>query len=191
MRQNFGRIYPSNIPTPDLRCGPGDDIVLFFGPERFQIAKFPYTFLYIDGDPMIILGKDGNAITIDYLLLNDTNGDNLVRIDKNTFWIKPTVERFMILDRSKLEIADHSGNVALALSFLNDKHLFIAGRFAYYGFVVTIDNKGMDVTFPNGLHTGIGVDNCFHDHKVEIKQDGLHATSSIRGATDLWIQGPP
>lgn len=53
MRRNFGRTYPSNISMPDLRCGPGDDIVLFFGPERFQIATFPYTFLYIDGNPMI------------------------------------------------------------------------------------------------------------------------------------------
>lgn len=140
---------------------------------------------------MIILGNDGIAITIDYLLLNDTNGDNLVRIDKNTFWIKPTVDRFMIPDRSKLKIADHSGNIALVLQFINDKHLFIAGRFAYHGSVVTIDNKGIDVTFPNGKDTGMGTDNCFYGHQVEIKEDGLHATSVIKGATDLWIQAPP
>jgi hypothetical protein len=54
--------------------------------------------LYIDGDPIISLDREGDAITVDYLLLNDTNGDNIARIDKDVFWIKPTIERLMVPD---------------------------------------------------------------------------------------------
>jgi hypothetical protein len=138
MRSYYGRLYPSNVFMPDKRCGPGDDTVLFSGPNTFQTTQYPYTFLYIEGKPIISLGKSGNSITIDYLLLNDINGDNLVHISKDEFWIKPTIERLIIPDRSRLEIADHTGDKALTLYFMNSTHLYIAGKFAYHGFIVDI-----------------------------------------------------
>ena len=151
----------------------------------------PYTFLYIDGDPIISLGRDGEAITIDYLLLNDANGDNIAHIDKNDFWIKPSIERLMVPDRSKLAINDHSGRVALALWFLNSRHIFIAGNFVYHGFIVQIGNKGIDITLPNGKHLVTLDDDCFYGHEMFITNAGLDAIPRSPGATELKILAPP
>jgi hypothetical protein len=62
MRRTYGRIYPGNVPVEDERCSPGSDILLFSGLNRFQVTEFPYTFLYVDGDPIISLGREGDAI---------------------------------------------------------------------------------------------------------------------------------
>ena len=181
MRRNYGRLYPSNVAMPDKTCGPGDDVVLFSGPNSFQMAETPYTFLHIDGDPIITLSRDGDAIAIDYLLLNDANGDNIVHIDKNEFWIKPSIERLMVPDRSKLAINDHSGHIALALWFMNSRHIFIAGKFVYHGFIVEIGNKGIDITMQNGKHLVTLNDDCFYGHEMFITNAGLDAVSRSSG----------
>ena len=186
MRRNYGQVYPSNISTPDSRCGPGDDVALFFGPNSFQVTDFPYTFLYIDGDPIISLGRGGDAITIDYLLLNDTNGDNIVNINKNIFWIKPDIERLMVPDRSKLAIADHSGHTALVLWFMNRTHLFVAGHFAYHGFTVDVHDT-VDIALPNGQHLRKFSDNCFYNHQLFLTTAGLDAVSPAKGTTELKL----
>jgi hypothetical protein len=59
----------------------------------------------------------------------------------SAYYIKPSIERLMVPDRSKLLIANHTGNIALALDFLNSTHLFIAGKFVYHGFTVDLDNN--------------------------------------------------
>ena len=182
MRINYGRIYPSDVLLPDKRCAPGDDIILFSGPNSFQATDFPYTFLYIDGDPIISLGRENEAITIDLLLLNDTNGDNIAHIDKDEFWIKPTIERMMVPDRSKLAIKDHSGNIALVLWFLNSTHIFIAGKFVYHGFTVEIGNSGIDIALPNGQHLRKLADDCFYNHQMFVTTLGLDAVSPTKGA---------
>jgi hypothetical protein len=187
MRMNYGRIYPSNEMLPDKRCAPGDDIILFSGPNSFQATTFPYTFLYIDGAPIISLGREGNAITMDYLLLNDTNGENIVHIDKDVFWIKPTIERMMVPDRSKLAIKDHSGNTALVLWFLNSTHIFIAGKFVYHGFTVDIGNSGIDITLPSGQHLRKLADDCFYNHQLFVTTLGLDAVSPTKGAVELKL----
>jgi hypothetical protein len=166
---------------PGKRCGPGDDTVLFSGPNTFQTTHYPYTFLYIEGKPIISLGKSGNSITIDYLLLNDINGDNLVHISKDEFLIKPTIERLIIPDRSRLEIADHTGDKALTLYFMNSTHLYIAGKFAYHGFIVDIDDSGIDITLPNGKHLVTLNDNCFYNHQLFVTTAGLDAVSPTKG----------
>ena len=167
-------------------AGPGDDVALFFGPNSFQVTDFPYTFLYIDGDPIISLGGDGDEITIDYLLLNDKNGDNIVNINKDIFWIKPDIERLMIPDRSKLAIADHSGHTALVLWFMNRTHLFIAGHFSYHGFTIDIHEK-VDITLPNGQHLRKFSDNCFYNHQLFLTTAGLDAVSPTKGTTELKL----
>jgi hypothetical protein len=187
MRSYYGRVYPSNVLMPDMRCGVGDDIMLYPGQNNFQMTNFPYTFLYIDGDPIISLGKEGDAITIDYLLLNDTNGDNIARIDKDMFWIKPTIERLMVPDRSKLLIADHSGRIALALDFLNSAHLFIAGKFAYHGFIVEIDDSGIEITLANGTKLRKLNNDCFYNHQLFVTAAGLDAVSPTTGAVELKL----
>lgn len=187
MRSYYGRLYPSNISMIDKRCGPGDDTVLFSGPNTFQTTQYPYTFLYIDGKPIISLGKNGNAITIDYLLLNDTNGDSIVHIDKDEFWIKPTVERLIIPDRSRLEIAGRTGDKALKLYFMNSTHLYIAGKFTYHDFIVDIGNSGIDITLPNGKHLVTLNDNCFYNHQLFVTTAGLDAISPTKGTTELRI----
>jgi hypothetical protein len=191
MRRSYGTLYPSNVSMPDKTCGPGDDVVLFSGPNSFQMTQTPYTFLYIDGDPIITLSRDGDAIVINYLLLNDTNGDNIVRIDKNEFWIKSSVERLMVPDRSKLAINDHSGHIALALWFLNSRHIFIAGKFVYHGFSVEVGNKGINITLPNGKHLVTLDDACFYGHEMLITNAGLDAISRSPGATELKVAPPP
>ncbi|HZZ21120.1 MAG TPA: hypothetical protein VFE60_00350 [Roseiarcus sp.] len=188
MRSYYGYIYPSNVNMPDKRCGPGDDIGLYPGANNFQMTRFPYTFLSIDGDPIIALSKVGDAISIDYLMLYDTNGDNIVRIDKNEFWIKSSVQRFMTPNRSQLAIADHTGSVALALNFLNKKHLAIDGKFFYHGFTVEIGKLGIDITFPNGKHLGSINDDCFYGHELFISASGVDAVSPMEGATNLKIK---
>jgi hypothetical protein len=191
MRRNYGKIYPSNVSMPNKTCGPGDDIVLFSGQNSFQMTETPYRFLYIDGDPIITLSRDGDAIAIDYLLLNDANGDNIVHIDKNEFWIKPSIERLMVPDRSKLVINDHSGHVALALWFLNSRQIFIAGKFVYHGFIVEIGNEGINITMPNGKHLVTLNDDCFIGHEMFITNAGLDAISRSPGATEVIVTPTP
>jgi hypothetical protein len=189
MRRNYGRIYPSNIATsPQKKCGPGDDIVLYPGQNSFQISSFPYTFLTIDGRPVISLGRDGDAISIDTLWLEDEKGNIIAHVNKDEFWIDPTVERFMVPDRSKLAIADHSGKVALLLWFMNKNHLFVDGNFHYHGFTVSIGNSGIFTTLADGKTLGGGLnDDCFYDHQIYVDAMGLTANSKQKGATDLKI----
>jgi hypothetical protein len=188
MRRSYGHIYPSNVAVPDKRCASGDNILLFPGPNSFQVTEFPYTFLYIDGDPIISLGREGDAISIDYLLLNDTNGDNIAHIDKDEFWIKPSIERLMVPDRSRLAIQDHSGHSALNLYFLNANHLYITGKFVYHGFTVDVGKDGIDVTLANGKHAGLFSDDCFYNHRVMVTTSGLDFISPSKGATNVRIR---
>ena len=151
MRRNYGRIYPDSIDVSDAACAPKDSVLLFAGSNNIQLTQFPYLFLIIDGDPIIVVDKQSDgALTIKYLLLNDDNEQNLARIDDSEFWINPSIQRFMVPRRDRLVIADHSGHPALNLAFLNPTHLSLSGRFVHHGFVVDIGLTYIDIAIPVG-----------------------------------------
>lgn len=174
MRRNYGRIYPDSIDVSDAACAPKDSVLLFAGSNNIQLTQFPYLFLIIDGDPIIVVDKQSDgALTIKYLLLNDDNEQNLARIDDSEFWINPSIQRFMVPRRDRLVIADHSGHPALNLAFLNPTHLSLSGRFVHHGFVVDIGLTYIDIAIPGRAGHLIFTNDCLRDQQIQVSASGF------------------
>jgi hypothetical protein len=74
---------------------------------------------------------------------------------------------------------------------MNSRHIFIAGKFVYHGFIVEIGNKGIDITLRNGKHLATLDDDCFYGHEMFITSAGLDAISRTSGTVELKLLTTP
>jgi hypothetical protein len=132
IRPLSGVLTPDNKPTPKTPNGvliPTDAIALFFGNSFAYTNSFPHTIIEVGTEPLIVINKQGNIITLTAKLFSE-DGKVVAELKENQFNINPN--NYFRLERPNahtLVIYDQKGNESLNVNFINPKVIKLTGRF--------------------------------------------------------------
>jgi hypothetical protein len=167
--QTSGVLVPDNKPIPaNLACKeqiPAGDLILILGNSVAFTNTFPHTVIEIENQPLLVVDKQRNSITIMARFFSD-DGRIVAELKGNKFFVNPN-NYFRIERPSKhvLTVYDQRGNQALSVEFLNPSTIKLLGRFYYLpNRPPIIINEGFQ-DIGRGRFSG----NCFGRNRVDFQ----------------------
>jgi len=129
--QMSAELIPANKPTPPNACGtiPPKAIALLLGSSAAYNSSFPHTVIEVSNQPLLIINKKGDRITISAKFFSRDN--RIVgELKDNQFYINPNnyfrIER---PDEHSLIVYDQENNRTIDVEFLNPSAIRLLGRF--------------------------------------------------------------
>ena len=132
-----GILTPNDKPTPTgPTCHippnrPANGVVLFFGNNSAAayITEFPYTVIQLDDEPLLIINKQNDRITVSGKFFS-RDGKIVAELLNNTFIINPN-NRFRIIRPNfhKFIVLDQEHNQTLTIEFMNPSAIKIMSKY--------------------------------------------------------------
>ncbi len=131
--QTSGVLLPDKKPVPaDLPCKeeiPAGDLILLLGNSVAFTNTFPHTVIEIANQPLLVVSKQGNSMTISAKIFSD-DGRIVAELKDNKFFVNPNnYFRMERPNKHTLIVYDQRGNQALSVEFLNPSAIKLLGRF--------------------------------------------------------------
>ena len=164
--QTSGILMPDNKPTPSsaiCKNIPTDAIALFFGNSVAYTSTFPHTIIEVGDQPVLIIDKQGENITISAKFFSD-DGRIVAELKRNQFFINPN--NYFRIEKPNdhiLIVYDQQNNQILNVHFLNSSVIKMLGRFYLPNRPPIIIDEDWQ-TFGGLRMSG----NCFGENKVDI-----------------------
>lgn len=179
LRQNYGRLFPSDNVDIQSACeGPPGAIEIIVGTNVFFAARFPFTMVSIDGHPLFIIDRDSKgALVLSFVRLFDDRNDGVVKIDKNAFWISPSITKTLSEKKDDLLVMDHNDAEILHLRFWNPKTVIFSGVFRLQGATVRATDEAISSS-PSSVMSSLTHD-CFGNERFGVEQ-----------GISFWRNGP-
>lgn len=146
----YGRLYPAKdiVRGP---CAPQEGQVALYVGNFSTMApenSLPIGLVWImkkSGEPehVLDLDRDSDGALVLIADVKDSNGNLIVRLDKNEFRVNPNnYFDYKRPDRSTLIVSDQKGNVVINARYMNDRSLRVTGLFHSLGKTIDL-SKGM------------------------------------------------
>lgn len=127
LSQNQGALIPANLPSPLSKCPiPYDALAIYFGGSVSWARRFPHTVFRGGSIDLVTIDKTGDGITITAKIFDDRS--NLIaELKQNNFISTNYASHFKRDNLSTLIVYDHRGDVALDVTYLNERAITIKG----------------------------------------------------------------
>jgi len=125
-------LAPKNVETPPVPAAckiPKGAVMVFLGTNLGLVTKMPSPLIEMGGQDLLVVDTDGShRLHIDSLRILDDNNEEMARIDKDEFWVAPSV-RHEKPDASTLVVYDEHNAEVLRVTYLNIQAISVTGKF--------------------------------------------------------------
>ena len=151
-----GALEPQHDPVSP-RCANNSGGIIA-GTNGFQFGSEPYSFIYLDGTPMITVQRDGDRLRILEIHVMDKRYGQVATVNNNVFWVSPLV-KFTQSDWGTLDIQGSDGTEVLGIRFRNPDNIEIRGSFGNDRRTIYITDSG--ISLPDAAVKNTFSHNCF------------------------------
>jgi len=165
-QQLLGVLQPNSKPTPNNPCSkyvPSNAIVLLLG-NKFAAytTTFPHTVIQFKNNPLLIINKIGNNITLS-ASVSSADGHIVAEIRDNNFNINPN--NYFRIDRPDyhtLIVYDQENNQLLNVEYINSKSIKFFGKF-------NIPNHSPIIINEDGVWISSNyISGCYGENNIDI-----------------------
>lgn len=164
--QTSGILAPDNKPLPpDLPCKdqiPAGDLILLLGNSVSFTNTFPHTVIEIGNQPLLVVNKQRNSMTISARFFSD-DGRIVAELKDNKFFVNPNnYFRMERPNKHTLIVYDQQDNQTLNVEFLNPSTIKLLCRFY-------LPNRPTIIINEDFLNFGWGIisNSCFGRSRVD------------------------